>query len=155
MRRRNDAGFTLLEVMAAMVIVLMAAIVLAGAYMNVLQGYAHAERATRVNADVAFAREILFHIADLEQVEEGGDFQTADGRNVEWRAVVLPTNVADLFDVRFEVRVQGDAQHDDEEVVEEFRLLRPTWSEDDERDKLREESRQRIEEFLRDREARR
>ncbi len=160
MRRPGDrrsavnAAFTLIEVLASLVIVTLAAVVLGGAYVNVLSGYQHAARATRTNVDVAFARDILFHIADLEEVEEGGDFETTDGRTVEWKATVEPTDVADLFSVNFEVFIEGDQNHDDEVVREQFRLLRPTWSEDDERDKLREESRRRIEEYVRDREAR-
>ncbi len=154
-RRSAVHGFTLIEVLAALVIVTLSAVVLGGAYVNVLQGYKHAALSTRSSADVAFAREILFHIADLDQVEEGGDFETADGRTVEWKASVEPTEVSDLFEVRFEVVVQHGLGEEDEVVQEQFRLLRPTWSEDADRDKLREESRKRIEEYLRDREARR
>jgi hypothetical protein len=35
-----------------------------------------------------------------------------------------------------------------EVITERFRLLRPTWSEDDDRDKLRQESRDNITEYL-------
>ncbi|MCC5023138.1 MAG: hypothetical protein J6386_10265 [Candidatus Synoicihabitans palmerolidicus] len=41
-----------MEVLAALAIFALAAIVLGGAYVNVLMGYEHAERATPVDADV-------------------------------------------------------------------------------------------------------
>ena len=62
-----------------------------------------------------------------------------------------PTLIADLFDVTFEVRIQKDGGGDQDEFVERIRMLRPTWSEDDEREKLRQESRDRITRMLEDR----
>ncbi|MCF3650785.1 prepilin-type N-terminal cleavage/methylation domain-containing protein [Synoicihabitans lomoniglobus] len=152
MTRRG--GFTILEVLAALAIFAGAAIVMGTAYINVLMGYQHAERATRTDADVQFAREILFRQPDLEKVEEGGDFATADGRQLTWRAEVVPTNVADLFDVIFEVEISGNDDVAEQKISEQFRMLRPTWSEDDDRDKLRQESLDRITEYLERRQVR-
>ncbi len=148
-------GFTLVEVMAALVIVAMSAIVLGAAYINVLQGYENAKRATRTNTEVAFAREILFHIADLDQAEEGGDFQTVEGESVDWQATIEPTDVADLFTVTLEVQLPPNDKGERETVAEVFRLLRPTWSEDADRDQLRQEARARIEDYTQDREGQR
>jgi general secretion pathway protein I len=147
----RDRGFTILEVLASLAIFAIAAIVLGAAYINVLTGYEHAENSTRIDADVRFAREILFYQSDLEKVEEGGDFETADGRQISWKAEVVPTLVADLFDVTFIVQIGTGVSGGSEEVIEHFRMLRPTWSEDDEREKLRQESRDRITQFLEDR----
>ena len=145
-------GFTILEVLASLAIFAIAAIVLGTAYINVLNGYERAEQSTQVNADVRFAREILFYHTDLEKVEEGGIFETADGRQVSWLAEVEPTLVADLFEVRFEVEIDTGKSGEREIVNERFRMLRPTWSEDDEREKLRQETRDRITQMLEDRE---
>jgi general secretion pathway protein I len=147
----RDRGFTILEVLASLAIFAIAAIVLGAAYINVLTGYEHAENSTRIDADVRFAREILFYQSDLEKVEEGGDFETADGRQISWKAEVVPTLVADLFDVTFIVQIGTGVSGGSAEVIEHFRMLRPTWSEDDEREKLRQESRDRITQFLEDR----
>tara|TARA_R110002167_G_scaffold182953_1_gene383416 strand:- start:24 stop:479 length:456 start_codon:yes stop_codon:yes gene_type:complete len=149
MTRRR--GFTILEVLASLAIFAVAAIVLGSAYINVLNGYERAEHSTRVDADVRFAREILFYQSDLDKVEEGGDFETADGRQISWKAEVEPTLVADLFEVTFVVQIEAGAAAEREEVVERFRMLRPTWSEDDDREKLRQESRDRITQLLEDR----
>lgn len=142
-------AFTIVEVLVALSIVMMAAIVLGAAYINVLLGYEHAERATKVDADVRFAREILFRQPDLDEVEDGDDFETADGRRILWRARVEPTRVPDLFDVEFEVEIINENSGEGEIVTERFRLLRPTWSEDDESGRLRQEMRDDIEQYLR------
>ena len=141
-------AFTILEVLAAFAIFAMAAIVMGTAYVNVLLGYAHAERATQIDADVRFAREMLFRQPDLEEVEDGDEFETADGRRIIWRAIVEPTLVADLFDVEFEVELIDGNSGRGEVITERFRLLRPTWSEDDDRDRLRLESRDNITQYL-------
>ncbi len=142
-------AFTIVEVLVALSIVMMAAIVLGAAYINVLLGYEHAERATKVDADVRFAREILFRQPDLDEVEDGDDFETADGRRILWRARVEPTRVPDLFDVEFEVEIINENSGEGEIVTERFRLLRPTWSEDDESDRLRQDMRDDIDQYLR------
>lgn len=142
-------AFTIAEVLAALSIVMMAAVVLGTAYINVLLGYEHAKRSTQIDADVRFAREILFRLPELEDVEDGDDFETADGRRIIWKAIVEPTRVPDLFDVEFQVEVIEANSGDGETITERFRLLRPTWSEDDESDLLRQEMRDDIEEYLR------
>ena len=111
-------AFTILEVLAALTIFATAAIVMAAAYLNVLTGYEHAERSSKVDADVQFAREMLFRQPDLDLVEEGEDFETSDGRRIIWRAIVEPTVVADLFDEvedMTEVLTQIQAAGGDEE----------------------------------------
>ncbi len=145
MKRR---GFTIIEVLAALTIFVTAAIVMGAAYINVLLGYERAERSTKVDADVRFAREILFRHPDIDDVEDGDDFETADGRRVIWRATVEPTSVADLFEVDFEVELIDGGTGKPEIVRERFRLLRPTWSEDDDRDKLRQEAHDNITQYL-------
>lgn len=145
---RARGAFTIIEVLVALTIVAMAAIVLGTAYINVLLGYEHAERSTMVDADVRFAREILFRIPELEDAEDGDDFETADGRRVIWQATIEPTLVPDLFDVTFEVELIDENSGEGQIVVEQFRLLRPTWSEDDESDLLRQELRDDIEQYL-------
>lgn len=141
-------AFTILEVLAALTIVATAAIVLGAAYVNVLTGYAHAERATLVDADVRFAREMLFRQPDRELAEDGDQFETADGRRIIWRAVIEPTRVPDLFDVEFAVEVIDENSGEGEVERERFRLLRPTWSEDDERELRRTELQDEITQYL-------
>jgi len=143
------AAFTIAEVLAALSIVMMAAVVLGTAYINVLLGYERAKRSTQVDADVRFAREILFRIPALEAAEDGDDFATVDGRRIFWQAEIETTRVPDLFEVEFRVEVTEPDGGASEVITERFRLLRPTWSEDDESDLLRQEMRDDIEQYLR------
>src|SRR5688500_13870574 len=61
MRRRtnhsNTPGFTLVEVLVALCIFAMAAVVLGASYLNVLNSYEIVSRGMQVNEDFAFARE--------------------------------------------------------------------------------------------------
>jgi len=141
-------GFTLIEVLVALAIFAGAALVLGATYVNILNGYAFATRATLVDEEVRFARDQLYRETDPDEVEQGSEYQTTDGRFVRWRAEVEPTTVADLFEVVFICEIEGGAGEPDRTVEESFRLLRPTWSEDVERDRLRAEARDRITEYL-------
>lgn len=145
--RGGARGFTLLEVLAALVIFATAAAVLGGAYLNVLNAYQVMARSVRQQDDLRFAREQLLAEPDRRKAEEGGDFRSSEGRRVEWRAEIEPTELPDLFTVRFRCRLEDApaAAAKGGEVEEVFRLLRPTWSEAVERDERRAEMRKRIE----------
>ena len=52
-------GFTLLEVLVALVVFAMAAVVLGSSYLNVLNTYEVAARGMTVNEDFAFARDLV------------------------------------------------------------------------------------------------
>lgn len=138
-------GFTLLEVLISLAVFALAAVVLGGAYVNVLNAYATVADAARQDEDVRFARQAVFLEPDREKLEEGGDFETTDGRRVAWRVQIEPTNVADLFTVIFTCETGAtDLAGRPETVVETFRLLRPTWSEGTDRETLRKEASDRI-----------
>lgn len=149
--RVGARGFTLLEVLAALVIFATAAAVLGGAYLNVLNAYEVMARSVRQQDDLRFAREQLLAEPDRRKAEEGGDFRSSEGRRVEWRAEIEPTELPDLFTVRFRCRLEDAAAAKGGEVEEVFRLLRPTWSEAVERDERRAEMRKRIERIAEER----
>lgn len=133
--------------MVALAIFAMASIVLATAYLNILNGYDAAARATKTDADVEFARSLVLNEPDRTKLEQGGQFQSADGRQVSWSVDIASTNEADLFTVTFTCEVNDPAQQQKEpdKTVETFTLLRPTWSIDPaEHDKLREDAKTRI-----------
>ena len=137
-------AFTLLEVLAALVIFALAAAVLGGAYVNVLNAYQTMARNVRQQDDLRFAREQLRGEPDRRKAEEGMEFRSSDGRRVEWRAEIEPTEMPDLFTVRFRCRLEDPPPASTREVEEVFQLLRPTWSEAVERDERRAEVRKRI-----------
>lgn len=141
-------GFTLLEVLIAMAIFVLMAIVLGGAYINVLNGYAAVQGVAERNDDVKFARSALLNEPNRETVEKGGDFESADGRKVSWKASIDPTNTPDVFQVSFECEINAPQMKKPEVIKETFRLLRPTWSKPEERSKLITQDKERIMKIL-------
>lgn len=142
---RSRRGFTMLEVLAAITIFALCAIVLAGAYLNILNSYDLVSRHTVIGEDVAFARYLVLSEPDREKLEQGGEFETAGGRRARWSVVIESTNTADLFKVVFTCEITDPVKIDTETTTQTLMLLRPTWSIDPaERDKLRQEARDRI-----------
>jgi general secretion pathway protein I len=140
-------GFTVIEVLIAMAIFFGAVVVLAGAYLNVLNSYAKIENDGDYKNDVKFARAMLMAEPDLETVEKGADFETTDGHRVSWKATIEGTNVADLFAVAFECEINAAELKEPLHIADKFRLLRPTWSKPEDRDKLRADARTRIQQL--------
>ena len=138
------SGFTLLEVLVALAIFAMAAVVLGGAYLNVLNGYEGARRATVTDPEVGFARAALLAQADVDLAQQGAEFDSADGRHVKWTAVIEPTTVADLFTVTFDCEVTGPGLLQPQQTKQVFRVLRPTWSQATDRTTLRANAKDRI-----------
>ena len=144
MSRARCPAFTLLEVLVALAIFALAAVVLGTAYVNVLNGYQIARRATVSDPEVQFARAQLLAQADVELARQGGDFESGDGRPVHWTATIEPTTQADLFTVTFECEIAAQSATNAQKTREIFRVLRPTWSVAVDRSTLRAASRDRI-----------
>ena len=138
------AGFTIIEVLVALMIFTMAAVVLGSTYVNVLTAYQTAARGYQRNQDVRFARAALLAEPDREKVEKGGDFDAGNNRKLIWKATIEPTETAHLFTVNFEREITSPDLKQPEQTKETFRVLRPTWSKDNERETRRAESRGRI-----------
>ena len=136
-------GFTLVEVLVALVIFALTAVVLGGAYLNVLNGYELARRANLNDEDVFFARSQLLSQADLQTAENGAEFDDGD-RHVKWSAEIEPGNTTDLFSVTFTCTVADGSGAQPRTVIESFMLLRPTWSDPTTRSTLRQNAADRI-----------
>lgn len=137
-------GFTIMEVLIALAIFVGAAVMLGATYLNILNAYAQIEYEGDYRNEMQFARATLMAEPDLDTVEKGGDFEASSGRRVTWRATVEPTNTADLFTVNFECEINGAELKQPLRTTQSFRLLRPTWSKGDDREKLRADARTRI-----------
>jgi len=140
MHRRN--GFTLLEVLAALMIFALTAVVMGAAYLNVLNAYAAAEQTNANDDDIAFARSQLLAISDLTTAQVGQEFDD-DTRHVKWTTQIDPTNTTDLFTVTFTC-VLTDPTKSPRTVTETFMLLRPTWSDPTAESNLRQAAANRI-----------
>jgi general secretion pathway protein I len=140
-RRR---GFTLIEVLVAITIFALTAIVLGSSYINVLTSYNAVARANQTNEDVTFARALVLAEPDRKVIEDGGDFESANGRRVKWSATIVSTTINDLFTVTFVCEITDPARTEPDKVTETFTVLRPTWSDPAERAKLLEDAKNRI-----------
>ncbi len=148
MSRPRQSGFTLIEVLIAIAILATSAIALAVGYVNVLNGYEAARRATVNDPEMQFARAQLLNQPDVELARQGGEFEGNDGRRIRWTATIEPTNEADLFTVTFECEITGSGSLKPQGIRQVFRVLRPTWSVAADRSTLRAASRDRIVKIL-------
>jgi len=139
-RRR---GFTLIEVLAALLIFSLTAVVLGGAYLNVLNSYEVAQRSNVTDGEVYFARSQLLTQADLTLAQAGAEFDDGD-RHVKWTAEIDPAKTTDLFTVTFNCTVSDPSAAQPKTVVETFMLLRPTWSDPAAQSELRQNAASRI-----------
>lgn len=141
----RHGGFTLLEVMVSLLIFALAAVVMGASYLNVLNAYEVVSRDNAPAEDIRFARAQLLAEPDREKAEEGGDFEGTKGARVQWRSAIEQTSTADLFRVTFtcEIAAVGD-QSAPARRAETFFVLRPTWSEGLDAEKLRQEAKERI-----------
>lgn len=138
-------GFTLLEVLVALTIFAMAAVMLGSSYLNVLNSYEVVSRGVQINEDFAFARQQVLNEPDRKKVEEGGEFETAGARRAKWNVEIESTGVADVFRVAFTCEIADPNRPEPERQVQTFLLLRPTWVIDPgERGKLKEDAKTRI-----------
>jgi len=136
-------GFTLIEVLVALAIFTLTAVVLGGAYLNVLNSYEVARRSNLNDSAVSFARSQLLSQADLQTAENGAAFDDGD-RHVKWTAEIEPASTTDLFTVTFTCTVTEPSAHEPRVVVESFMLVRPTWSDPTARTQLRQDAANRI-----------
>lgn len=142
--RFRSPAFTLVEVLVSIAIFALAAVVLGSAYINVLSGYQRMRSSSQDESDVAFVRATVLAEPKLEVVEKGGDMRRADNTAVHWKADVEPTNRADLFHVTIECELPGVGSKPNHKVSDSFLVLRPTWSDPAEREKLRAKFREEL-----------
>ena len=143
-------AFTIIEVLAALMIFAGASIALTSGYINVLQGYEHARTLMQADQNMKLARAALYIQTDVSAAAQGEQFDVTDGgvtQTVVWSADIAETKTADLFDVTLTVAVTPNGGTTTT-TSETFRLLRPTWSDAGARTNLQTEARQKIQEII-------
>lgn len=152
-RGERTGGFSLLEVLLALALFALATMVLAGAYINVLNGLEGVKSDQALEQEMRWLRERVVMLTERAELERGGEIPTPDFGVAEWHATVTPSpTLADLFLVELTVSLgDGSLERPRRELTERMWVLRPQWSEPLEREKLRGEARNRIEEDRRHR----
>lgn len=140
----SAGGFTLIEVLVALVIFAFSGVILASSYVNVLSAHQAALHRDDHAADRQMVREALWAEPVLEKVTVWNTLTLPDDRTARWRATVVPTAIADLFDVTLQVELTGSDGKSLPAVTETCRLLRPTWSQPADRETLRAAARSKL-----------
>ncbi len=141
---RPRRAFTLIEVLVSLAIFALAAVVLSVAYLNILGSYRTLGADQQLEEHWKLLRTVVLTEAEKEKVEEGGRVGLSDGRTLNWKAVIEPTDIADLFRLTIEADAPGGNGTEEWKRTQTVYLLRPNWSEPGERDRLREQTRQRM-----------
>ena len=146
-RRRAAAGFSLIEVVIAVAIFGAAATVLTLSFTNALLARERSVSNDLLEADIRAVRMQLLLEPSLEDAEDGGQFETLNSEEATWEATIEPTNIVDLFKVELRLEFSKPPEGLPGEHTEILYLLRPTWSESDERSDLLQEKREALEDM--------
>jgi len=149
-RRRRAAAFSLIEVVIAVAIFAMAASALMAAFVNALLARESAVSNDQLHADIRAVRMQLLLEPDIEAAEDGDEYQTLHSGEAVWEALIEPTHLVDLFRVRLDIRFSEPPEGQAADYAETLYLLRPTWSESDERADLLQDKREALEDTRRD-----
>ena len=129
-RHRHRSGFTLAEVLVALVIFVLSTTVLASAINNAMHALDILEIKEGTEQDYRFVRSQIFTITDLTTFQQGGQLTTPDAGQATWSANVTPTQTADLYQVALTVQLAGEGDVKAESQTRTYYLLRPSWTTD-------------------------
>ena len=144
--KSNKQGFTILEVLVAVVIFSGAATVLVSSYINILSNFEDSRVKTNFEEELAYVREELQIISDIDDAMDGDEFDMGTGVTGTWYSEIVMTDIPHLFSVSMFVDMI-DADGVRMELNQLFYLLRPSWSELDEVDRARQDLQERMQDF--------
>ena len=147
--KERKIGFTLIEVLIAMLIFGTAATVLVAAYINILSNFEKSRVASNLEEELAYVRQELQLLSDPEAAMEGAEFDLGNGATGIWYSEIEPTEMPSLFRVRLWVECVDQDGNEASEAAQ-FYLLRPTWADPEENDRLREDLQERMADFRED-----
>ena len=140
-RNCSTQGFSLIEVVVALALFAMAAVVLSSSFVNALLAREKVVSNDMRNADIRAVRMQLLLQPKLEAAEDGDRYQTLHNGEADWRAQIEPTNVVDLFKVELAIEFMQPQADLPRSYTETLYMLRPTWSAADERAQLLDDKR--------------
>ncbi|MDA9763846.1 MAG: prepilin-type N-terminal cleavage/methylation domain-containing protein [Opitutales bacterium] len=144
--KTNQQGFTILEVLVAVVIFAGAATVLVASYINILSNFEASRIKTNFEEELAYVRAELQLISDVEEAMDGDEFDMGNGVTGNWYSEIEMTEIPNLFAISMFVDMV-DAEGERMELTQLFYLLRPSWSEADEVDRARQDLQERMQDF--------
>ncbi|MGB0744796.1 MAG: PulJ/GspJ family protein [Opitutales bacterium] len=138
------SAFSLIEVLIALAVFAMASTYLVSTFVNALTARERSVSNDILHADIQAVRMQLLLEPNLEDAEDGGDYPTLNHGEARWEARIEPTEIVDLFQVEF--RIDFSEPEEDQSGVHEEKLflLRPTWSQGDERSELLQDKKEEL-----------
>ena len=133
---RTEPGFSLIEVVVALALFAMASVVLTSSFVNALLAREHGQSNDLRHADIRAVRMQLLLEPNIDDAEDGDRYDTLNNGTANWEASIEPTNVIDLFEVQLSIEFSEPQEEQAATHTESLYLLRPTWSESDERSDL-------------------
>lgn len=143
-RRKERSGFTLVEVIISLALFSIAITSFSASYFSIVTAIEAVQVDQSLEQDVAMFRQIALFKETVEELEDGGQFQSGSNGIVEWRGEIEPTQVADLFQVTLTLDFPDHGEKEAHQVQQTLYLTRPTWSEPVDRESLRAETRDRL-----------
>lgn len=135
-------AFSLIEVLIALALFAIAANVISSAFINALLSRERNDSRLYNDFAIQTARKQLLLEKNIEDAEDGGTVETLELGEVDWYAEILPTEIVDLFEVQLYGTFYDLEDSQKANFSETLYLLRPTWSESDERSMLLEDKKQ-------------
>ena len=129
----------------ALAIFASASVVLVSAFTQALLAREKSIGNDLYHMDIQAARMQLLLEPSLESAEDGSEYPTLSSGEASWSATIEPTSVVDLFQVEFQVEFSDPKEEQLARFSETLYLLRPTWSDPEERDQLLQDKRDELE----------
>ncbi len=129
-------GFSLIEVLIALALFAIASNIIGSAFINALLSRERNNDNSYRDIAVQTARKQLLLEKNIDDAEDGGSVETLELREVDWYAEIIPTDMVDLFEVNLFIEFFYVKDDQSSNYNETLLLLRPTWSESDERSSL-------------------
>lgn len=129
-------GFSLIEVLIALALFAIASNVIGSAFINALLSRERNNDNSYRDIAIQTARKQLLLEKNIDDAEDGGSIETLELGEVDWYAEIIPTDMVDLFEVNLFIEFFDLKDDQSTNYNETLLLLRPTWSESDERSSL-------------------
>ena len=129
-------GFSLIEVLIALALFAIASNIIGSAFINALLSRERNNDNSYRDIATQTARKQLLLEKNIDDAEDGGSVETLELGEVDWYAEIIPTDMVDLFEVNLFIEFFDVNDDQSSNYNETLLLLRPTWSESDERSSL-------------------
>mgnify|MGYP001187890816 FL=1 len=129
-------AFTLIEVLIALALFALASSIIASAFINALLARENNPSITYKDIATQTARNQLLLEPDKDSAEEGTTIEALEIGEITWTSEILATDIVDLFECRISIEFLDLDSNAASSYRETLYLLRPTWSESDERSSL-------------------